>query len=115
MGWISLILSSLPALLAALSSLWAVIGPWLTHKAAAATAGTEHAMSSTDYTVYTWGQGGFAVALAGVAMALRPTAIEMHKQFMKVQTQRAHAARVAELRDEVELLPMASRNELFGK
>lgn len=115
MGWISVILSSLPAIMAALATLWSILGPLFTRNAASAMLAAGTPMTEADFTLYFYGQAGVATAVAAGCMALRPTAIEMHKTFSRTLQQKQRAARVAELREEVELLPMASRTELFGK
>lgn len=97
MGWLVTLLSSLPALLAFISQLWAIIGPLLTHTRAQGFAAAGQAFSATDYNLLVYGQGGGFTALAAFLwLAIRPKMLEMEADHREMCGQRANFARQAQ-------------------
>lgn len=101
MGWITAILQALPAILAAISQLWAIIGPLINHQKAAALAAAGQAVSSTDYHVYVTGQAGAFTALALGLACCQPTANRAYKLLRQHTQQQAARMRAEELKAEL--------------
>ncbi len=96
MSWIATLLSSLPALLAFISQLWAIIGPLLTHTRAQGFAAAGQAYSATDYNLLVYGQGvGFTALAAFLWFAIRPKMAEMKADHSEMCLHRSNFARQA--------------------
>lgn len=115
MGWILTLLQSLPAILAAISQIWAIIGPLLNHQKAAAMALAGQAVSATDYHTYVTAQGAGFTALAAALACCQPTANRAFGLLKKIQQQRAAAEKAAELQEAIDALPAPLRDKILGK
>jgi len=107
MGWITAILQALPAILAAISQLWAIIGPLINHQKAAALAAAGQAVSSTDYHVYVTGQAGLFTAVAAGLACCQPTANRAFRLLRQQSQRQAARLRAEELRNELASLPQS--------
>lgn len=115
MSWLTVILQSLPAILAAISQLWAIIGPLINHQKAAAMAAAGQAVSAADYHTYVTAQGAGFTALAAALACCQPTANRAFGLLRKRIADQQAAALAAEIEEQIESLPAGLRDKLRGK
>lgn len=114
MGWILTLLQSLPAILAAISQVWAIIGPLINHLKASTLAASGEVVATTDYHLYVTAQAAGFTVLALALACCQPTANRAFRLLRQRHQQRALAEQADELREQIEALPACHRERVFG-